>query len=495
MIQLERHKPEKATEEVVQHKSLVGNTNLTMLFVMLVLSVVLTLYSESIQVNDGLGFDGVFYAGIAKNFGDFPRLNIGREYVGRVLPSAIVYYSLRITNLPLTDRNIIFGFDFYKILMLSICALVWGLIADKLEIGKKGKWLGFIGLFINHNVLKCYFYYPISTDVTAFLFTFLMLYFYLAEQPVPILIVAMLGAFTWPTLLYQGMLLYVFPRQEIHFEKSNFLQRNMPAVVAVAVYLFAAAYLTDSFNKFLKGTMLAAVPLSAGIVCIYYFVCSHLIFGDRYFSSSRKLLRATDLKRVISALVLCAITLFSLSLLSSYNLPSSRSDSLVRFFFKSVVLQSLRRPAEFYIAHVIWFGPILLLTFRFFDRVVGGIRRQGWGIVLVFIMYICMSVKPTSRQSMPFFPFVVIFTVFVLNTRNLSYRFLCVFALFEIVMSKVWLLINTNFPVILFNVAGGFFSNSFYFIYGAIVVLLQIFTYVYFHLDRSFVSESKKVPG
>jgi len=79
------------------------------------------------------------------------------------------------------------------IILLTLLAYVWCLIARELDIGMRGKWLGFVALFVNFAVLKQAGYYPVLTDVPAYALGALTLLFYLKRSTIGL---AILGSLT-----------------------------------------------------------------------------------------------------------------------------------------------------------------------------------------------------------------------------------------------------------------------------------------------------------
>src|ERR1700753_1881023 len=71
------------------------------------------LWGEKIEVSDGLGWDGEAYALIADKFDTLIATKAINAYsIQRIVPSAIVHYSLRSLSAPRTTSNIIIAFGF-----------------------------------------------------------------------------------------------------------------------------------------------------------------------------------------------------------------------------------------------------------------------------------------------------------------------------------------------------------------------------------------------
>ena len=138
-----------------------------------------TLYltSERVTHNHGLGWDGVIYGDLAQNLTmKIEHRAVNDYYIRRVAPSALVYCSLKLLRLPRNVPVIIEAFSFLTLLLLTMAAFTWLLIADELRFTFQGKILGLIGLFVNFVSLKEAFVYPVLTDTPAFTLGILMLY-------------------------------------------------------------------------------------------------------------------------------------------------------------------------------------------------------------------------------------------------------------------------------------------------------------------------------
>ncbi len=103
--------------------------------------------------------------------------------------------------------------------MLS--CVIYLFIAEELDLHQSGLWFGFVGIFVNFAFFKYAWYYPVLTDVSAAALSLAMLLFYLRRRQLPLVIVTLMGAYTWPTLIYIGLFLLMFPRESIVEQKTS----------------------------------------------------------------------------------------------------------------------------------------------------------------------------------------------------------------------------------------------------------------------------------
>src|SRR5579862_9541368 len=121
---------------------------------------------ERVAVNGGLGWDGVIYAGWAKDFHEEVFVKrVDPYYIQRILPAAVVHYSLRGLQVARTPENILAAFGLLNVALITLIAWLWCRIARELAISPAGRWLGFVGFFVNYIILKHTFFCPVTTDV------------------------------------------------------------------------------------------------------------------------------------------------------------------------------------------------------------------------------------------------------------------------------------------------------------------------------------------
>jgi hypothetical protein len=225
---------------------------------------------EIIALNNGCGWDGVFYKNVvwslqwnqaSPELRERARLPIDPYRAQRVAPSVAVYGEMQVAKYayqrivpmfaqlpawlewsyeqyPLPpwffrwfadspndvagqqpvsfalrlDSFIASYFVIHSLLMLIGTALFWAMTARALNLGGVARWLGFTGLFVNFAVMKMSLYYPTLTDTTALFLAMVMLYSYCANVPWLLLPAAVVGFFTFPTAFYAGIVLFVLPR-------------------------------------------------------------------------------------------------------------------------------------------------------------------------------------------------------------------------------------------------------------------------------------------
>lgn len=502
-------------------RPLLGSTNLLMVLAMLLIGVANILWAERLTVNGGLGWDGLLYGTWAKDFYRHVFAEgVSEYYAQRVLPSALVHYGTRIVLSPFLgaartgailddNRNIILAFDIYNLILLLVSVYVWGLIAGELKVSDRGRWLGFLLLFVNFAILKNNFYHPTLTDTTAFALGILAFYFFLTGRPVGLLCVLAAGAFTWPTLAYMVALLYVFPREPgSPTRQSRDAQGTAPeppraparglnvyAAAGVALFmLLALLYLvTRNFEARLQelaGVMridLRLLYVSIVAVVVYLFAGLKPALADARLFDPRGLLRAVRWDRAAVFAVLFVLLRVGVKLLAA-NVEMGGTDT--RQFIRYTFLASLCEPLIFLVAHAVWFGPAVVMLLLLWGPFCEEAGRYGVGFRMLLILTFLLSINPQSRFMINVLPAFVMLLAAMLDRAGLGRRALAGWALLSLVYSKVWYTFNTGpqvydgiesllrFPLQhYFANSGSWMSTRMYYIQGAAVALTAVLLY------------------
>lgn len=392
--------------------------------------------SEKVPVADGLGWDGANYGAMVKNFshGIFVK-NWDTYEVTRSLPSLMVYLGLSLFHVPIENPAIIRGFEVYNLLLLLIACYVWGLITSELKLSDRGKWLAFCSLFLNFAILKHNFYYPVITDTSGFALGIFAFYFYLRNHPLGLLTVIIAGVFCWPPIAPFSLILFLFPNNTPIKVTSGQKNRINLIIPLSACSILLAGIISAHFIKHFYGYLPAVdsvLNLSITIVLLYVFFSFYYLVRDvRIFDGY--ILRAIDTKRTVIVLPVFILLKIIVDYLSSG--PSLK----LGYLLERTVVISIQKPFIFEVAHVVFLGPIVLLTAFLWKPFCQRIYQHGVGLFLLIALATGFSITSQSRQLLSLFPIFVGFTVQVidsLNWKNSQYWFFIIVSLFY---SKVWL--------------------------------------------------------
>src|SRR6267142_6132449 len=306
----------------------------------LVIALIGCFMGEKIKAGGGFGMDGSLYGQWAKDFHKFVFVQgLDLYRIQRILPSAIIHYSMRLLSIPFTDRNVIYAFGILNVLLITLSAYVWCRIANNLKMSYRGRLVGFAGLFLSFGVMKWPSYYPVLTDTSAFFIGLLMLYFYLINNRIGLYMLMVIGAFVWPTLVYQAALFLMFPRNEAIDESSRPARYKLNvvfAIIATSIIFLYMWSLASNDNLKLIGDLSRMPVLQSLIYLTLAISVLYLLFGLSTIWDSNKLFDIKSIfKRFIGvnffAVLLLVVGLkFLLSALSNGD-PGHSAALLVYF--------------------------------------------------------------------------------------------------------------------------------------------------------------------
>jgi len=173
--------------------------------------------------------------------------------------------------------------------------------------------------------------------------------------------------------------------------------------------------------------------LSAGLVGIYVFLALRPLTDLRAIGESlrpARLVRATGFWLAILLLIASEGSVNAIAILP----PRIGADRFIMDTFYT----SATQPGIFFLAHVLYFGPVMLFLLFLWPQVCENIKRHGPGLVACFGLAAVVSVGSESRKLVNFLPFVVVFLVETLDSKLTNQR-LVVLALLCVLFSKIWL--------------------------------------------------------
>ncbi len=435
-------------------------------------------FTEKIPIANGLGWDGKIYGELAKGALFQTAENpLDRYTIRRVLPSAIVCCGLKLCGLSLNDENVILGFGLLNILCVTSVAWCWVRIAALMAIGSRGKWLGFCALILNFAVVKHTSYYPVLTDMPAFAIGCWMLYLYLLRRIWSLLLLTIVGSFVWPTMMFQGTLLLLFPRESLSAEESirSPCSKGRPfgwnfwfSGLSTYYLLLAIYWSVGHANLPICGYIDPAkqlLPLSMGIVSVYiFFVLYRMIDVVRCAEVIRTLL-VRDWPRLVAVCLMIVVVKCVYAYLAP--LPGHHDGKLylLRLFIKAVY-----KPGIFLVGHAVYFGPIVPLIVLLWTSVSREIQKTGVGISLAVTLALLLSLDGESRHLDHAFPLIVPFAIRVIERLNWDLRRTLSFVALSAFASKFWWTINQpgfetslsllEFPLQTYAMNYGVFMNT-----------------------------------
>jgi hypothetical protein len=268
---------------------------------------------------------------------------------------------------------------------------------------------------------------------------------------VAIFALSAIGAWVWPTLIYIGAILAVFPRRSETTKadpqaplRLNVLGAGLLTLYAGLAVCYAIGSLGGPMFGFLE-PIKAVVRLSVLIVLLYVFYgCRSLLDSDALFNP----------RRWMSWPQLATLVAFAGMVVLIKGAQGALSDRPGYMAFSVYVLVigvgAVAKPAVFAVAHIVYFGPWLVPLAAMWPRVCRLIHEHGFGLTLAVLAGFLHSLDSESRHVIYLVPMLVPF--FVKATESLEwnrtpYVLMAVIGAFA---SEVWL-----------NMKGAFVDNAF----------------------------------
>lgn len=410
---------------------------------------------ERIPANDGAGWDGQSYVYIVQNIDEaILKRNLWPNVAERMLPSLIVWSTLKLSGLDASMGNIQLGFFGFGVLCVLLSAALWRKIAVRMGLRTSIEIIGLVAILINFPFLKLMPYYPTLTDQAALLLGMLAIYGFLEERAGIIWLAFLLTLFTWPSGVVTLPFLLIFSGRrytgsmacatKTQYRIIKFILGVM--CLPMALYVLAAPRFVDRsaiYDPLMSNPDSAVIGVVMGsvftVVLLYYGIGRTI--GFNIVDAPRFFYRNLVFRNL--ALVLAALAVWQY-FISAFNLPRY-GVSVKSFFLENMLQHQLLQPGSFPLMHIIYFGPILIFTVLSWDRIAKVAIDWGPGFILFFFASVVLLLDPESRHAMLFYPSLIVLTLKVMNDGGMRPApiFYIVFVLLSIIASKIWFEINT----------------------------------------------------
>ena len=425
---------------------------------------------DKIRVGGGFGWDGSLYGAWVKHF-NFLVLERKADdyYVSKILPAAVIHYGMRLFGIPFTDENIICAFGVLNASLICVGAYVWLRIASHLKLTGQGKALGFIGLFLNYAVIKAPSYYPVLNDTAGWFGGLLLVALYLTARRWLMILALPFVAFTWPALLLEGALLLALPAPA-----GAGAAQQVPGVPWHGLLAgFAAVAVLIGILRCLREDNRLVTPmvyLGAVLCAAYVFMALgglwkwDQLFRLRFWIGEFRVSILLALLAFIAVKVLVRM------------LTGAVSGLTVRTFLHQIAWTGTMQPGVFLVAHINFFGPLLLVALFRWNDVCIAIRKLGAGFTAVASLALLLSIDSESRHIVSFLPVLVIPVVCAAERNPWRWAHVALFGMLSVVFAKPWLIIGDNLQLYYLS-QGPYMTVSDYRLYLLALTLLSGITY------------------
>jgi hypothetical protein len=413
---------------------------------------------ERIGVNAGRGWDGLAYTSWAQDFrGQVLFDGLTRYHSQRVLPSAVVHYALRASQQARTTSHAIAGFQALDALLLILSTVLWAHIGHVLAWRRSATWAGFVALFASFACARHALYYPTLTDPSAFALGMVMTWGYVARRPIAVWLSALLGAFTWPSVVPQAFAMLLAPRSEPPVAPvGGAWQRRARWIAGVLGGAVAAAYLAIAFAYYRapvrapgftrldawvrEDLFVLTVPLLALLLGVGMYL---LVIPPELWNLRERWRRRRPRSLLGAALAAAAIVGLRWWWIRSVGVRGDGPTPAQLVCAQA--LEALRGPLWGLVHHVVYFGPIVLVALLAWRR--AGQLAARWGPAATLSLAGTLAFAPgsESRQWGNLVPFLVTITIAATEDRWTRGRTIG-FAVIALAWSKLWLPIGLDGP-------------------------------------------------
>lgn len=458
---------------------------------------------EMIPYHDGLGWDGVAFFRIIRDFHNlFFSHGIDQYYMSRFFPFAVIHYALRLCSIPITIESALIGAKIFNGFMLILLIVYFYKMSVLLKWSVQTEIVAFSFVFFNFPVLKLFGYYPIATDCTALLLAYAGVFYYLSNNLYKLVAVGLIALLTFPFVSVVLLILTLFPRNfvepitknsEDSFSKCfSFIVRFLFCITPLLFFMLRVyLHRLDVSQMFItirgySGYVVSCISLLA-VVSFYYLSTFPLIINWRQLFASF-FLKTHFLKILIG--ICCFFLLYKL--LSFVGSPTVRFNLYSQFVGMHVYSQSdififLETPF-FYLG----LFPLLVMLswFHIFEFVK---KEFGVGYFLVVILFLIMVMDIETRKLVAFYPVLLVPLINFIQSITLKKQVVFVIPFVCLLTSFFWFNINTpdiknafeqpqtyvNFPAQrYFMFFGPWQSHSVYLVTIIIEILLGSLIYV-----------------
>lgn len=440
-------------------KSFNHKTFFILLLVYAVYGIVYQIWGEKVPlgVGEGLGWDGKTYGDAVARFPEILRdKSINMFYIQRILPSGVVFFITQILGLDNTNVNVIKAvFGGYNYVLTLLIMFVWWLICKKQHYNNVISIGGLLSLMFMFPIAKLNGYYVVLTDTTAIVLGMWAVYAYLCNQNLTLLLITILGAFTWPIVIIALPCLIIFKKSYVFaIQENDKINKKIQIILTICLFFlaltFGVHYKAYGFN-FSNHKIFDLVLYVLGC---FAFAFTGIFLFRKYiaidFLAEIKSFIKSPLTQLNLVWLFASLAVFVLvKWYASGFLPM---QGVVGFTGYIVRIIKFASTWPFYpiLSHIVFYGPLIILCCFNWKSIMDTVFLHGVGMALFVFLNIIQVFDPETRHLNFFLPFLLFFLAETLRNTNFSSNFKLLYVAVALLASKVWLVINT--PKFIYNI-------------------------------------------
>jgi hypothetical protein len=404
-----------------------------------------TLLQEKFTACNGFGHDGCSYGTWALDFPAHAIENkLGSYGIQRALPSLIAWLCLTALHVRPSAATVVLTFQLMNVCLVFLAAFTWSKIARQIEVRGATTLLGAVAMFGGYGVVKFTSWYPVLGDLWGFAFGFVALYGYLTRRDWLFAPVMLVGAFAWPSLLGVALPLWCWRSQR---DGPQPAPRAVPALVAGLLALAWLVFTIYTLRRSYWPPSLVPVETIPQVIRL-----SLLVMLTYFFFALREPLKSGELFRPESYLraMLSPRGLVAIGGLVGVRYAQARwsvpQEMGFGVWISDVAIMATFKPGIFLLAHVIYFGPLVVLAALRWQALVAHMRACGPGLIVVCGLAVLFGLDSEARHGYAFAAVVLPFALKVLDDLDLARKALVVLALTSLAFSRLWLTLPPDIP-------------------------------------------------
>ncbi|GAB4392154.1 MAG: hypothetical protein Tsb005_04940 [Gammaproteobacteria bacterium] len=452
--------------EYIKKNFLTGNRHLSFIDVVLSL-ILLTLfllygfYSEDKQYiysadNNLCGI----YCKMAMHYGGWlVQHDFDKYYFQKSFGSLIIFILFKLFGIPLTSIYINYGLQTLSAVALIISLLVWIKLMRYFQCSNNLFWLSFVGLFCSQLFLKILPYIQESPDTLAFAISIFFLYAWVKKHHIRAYLLFSITLFIQPqAALVMIPLLLTLPKASntqmklSHFSFSwlhvirEFVKKNYVAIIwgIYALVFFLSGYILPLIKAPYFGidnTMTVWLPFSILLASI---VMTFGLIKLGFYTAVTSFLNVLKYQQTWRRLLFIFAIILTKNILVKYFaqgeiLSATSSFKGTLWVFYGFQYQMIEQPLKSVVAHIIFYGPILLLIITQWKKLATTCYRYGFneGMHFSLCLIFILSTDAESRHLIAFMPWLCLLSLLSCK-QILSKIYFCTFFVTQLLVSRIW---------------------------------------------------------
>lgn len=423
-------------------------------------SIILYSFFAEKTVNNGAGYDGLFYRDLVKNFPAILAESFSSYKVTRILPFALCYSILKFFQIEVTDTIVLNTVWLIAFLLLTVAVFYYHKLAVFCNWSLSLKITGFILLFFQFGILKYYGYYPVLTDHFIFSISIITAYYFTTRNLPVLVVLGIIASFTWPSslLIYCLLLINTTIKEEqsIHFTKwqtrlFELVKIGFAFIPPILFVYFIRRYNLWVGRSFLHADWIFAIfkpynfmvaVLSVAATGVYYYLIIkpvNLQFLVNFFKSFFQ----TTLKQILSIIILvgCVVSIKYFLTRGNQEIPFPTIEDV----FRELMFKPAVSPFNFLVYHFWFLGFLVLFVIHAYRSFFNETVKLGNGYVLLIFYALIFVTGAQSRQLINMLPFFLLPVLNIIKNRSvLQVKALILLGILALVVSRFWFPIELN---------------------------------------------------